>query len=181
MAPKLGLLVALCLLAGCAHSGPPRGADVIAGRVTGSSDSGVVPLALVQVMVRPLRAALGEEPSDELPPELAESLLGVALTNVSGYFEIANLASVETCQMAVSKTNVCGQVASSQHFGPIGFPGELGRGSDGGSARESNLHRPSGRNPGGSASGIYEWQLSLRERTGTSRRPLRGGVARFYP
>ena len=85
--------VALVGLVGCPSSG--RSSDLIAGKIGTTKDQQDVPVSQAQVMVRPLTVDPEQKGADEQPEEPV-NLRGVAITNDTGYFEIAALSSDQT-------------------------------------------------------------------------------------
>jgi hypothetical protein len=81
-------------IAGC-PSGGGRSSDLVAGQIRTNKDQELIPVSQAQVMVRPVTVDPEQKGADEQPEEPV-NLRGVAITNDTGYFEIAALSSDQT-------------------------------------------------------------------------------------
>jgi hypothetical protein len=92
----LGLIAVVLMgsVVGCPGGGG-RTSDLIAGQIQTNKDQELIPVSQAQVMVRPLTVDPEQKGADE-QPEDPVNLRGVAITNDTGYFEIAALSSDQT-------------------------------------------------------------------------------------
>jgi hypothetical protein len=87
--------MALALLPACEKGG--RSSDTITGKISALRDGEAKPVAQAQVMIRPTSVDPEQKGADE-QPEDPVNLRGVAITNDTGFFEIASLSSDQTFQ-----------------------------------------------------------------------------------
>jgi hypothetical protein len=83
------------ILAACPSGG--RSSDLIAGKIATEKDQSTVPVGQAQVTIRPITVDPEAKGADEQPEE-PTALRGVAITNDTGYFQIASLSSDQTFQ-----------------------------------------------------------------------------------
>jgi len=91
---RLSVLFALLVVTSC---GGGRSSDLIAGKIRTTKDQSEIPVSQAQVIVRPITPDPEKKGADE-QPEPPDNLRGVAVTNDTGFFEIAALSSGQTFQ-----------------------------------------------------------------------------------